>query len=182
MKWKQEKDLKKATLVLKGNPHVPFKHLIEGKYYYDMVASLGRIGSKKKTQLLTLRSHVKQFGCTFESLNIQPLSFDMNKVSDCKRFFQHADRGKMWVLKSCKSGEGSKGLGISVVNDIANLRDEWGECLPNAFNYVIQEYIQHPLLVESRKFDMRAYLFIASTKPYIVFFNPGVYSKVPRRV
>ena len=52
-------------------------------------------------------------------------------------------------------------------------RAEWGNCEANAFNYVAQEYIAHPLLTKNRKFDMRSYLFVASTDPYIVFFNPG---------
>lgn len=29
------------------------------------------------------------------------------------------------------------------------------------------------MLLENKKFDMRCYLFVASTKPYVVFFNPG---------
>jgi len=169
----QESDLKKASLILKGVPRVVFRQLKEGKQYYDMVASLGRIGSKKKTQLATLRNHVRKFKCSFESLHIQPRSYDMNKPTDCQAFFKHPDKGRMWVLKSCKSGEGSKGMGISVIDDLEPTRQEWGACEANALNYVAQAYIEHPLLLNNRKFDMRAYLFVASTKPYVVFANPG---------
>jgi len=116
---------------------------------------------------------VRKFKCTFESLNIQPRSYDLNKPTDCKKFFAHPDTGKMWVLKSCKSGEGSKGAGISVLDNLIKTRNEWGDCEANAFNYVAQEYIEHPLLLKGRKFDMRAYLFVASTNPYVVYFNPG---------
>lgn len=100
--YTKEENLKKASLVLKGSPRVPSRQLSKGHQYMDMVLSLGRIGSKKKTQLATLRNHVRKFKCTFESLNIQPKSFDMNKPSDCKKFFEYPDEGKMWVLKSCK--------------------------------------------------------------------------------
>ena len=171
--YEEQTDYKKAALILKGQPRVVFRQLKEGKQYYDMVASLGRIGSKKKTQLSTLRNHVRKFKCSFESLHIQPRSYDMNKPSDCKKFFAHPDKGQMWVLKSCKSGEGSKGAGISVIDDLGPDRGQWGECHENAFNYVAQAYIKHPLLLINRKFDMRVYLFVASTKPYVVFFNPG---------
>lgn len=171
--WTETKDLKEADLVLKGQPRIAFRQLRKGKMYYDMVSALGRIGSKKKTQLATLRNHVKKYGCTFESLHIQPLSFDMNRPSDCNKFFKNEDKGKMWVIKSCKNGEGSKGQGIEVIDDLSKKREEFGECIPNAMNYVAQEYIEKPLLVQGSKFDMRVYLYVASTSPYIVFFNPG---------
>ena len=169
----EEADLKKASLALKGVPRVVFRQLKEGKQYYDMVASLGRIGSKKKTQLATLRNYVRKFKCSFESLHIQPRSYDMNRPSDCNKFFAHEDRGKMWVLKSCKAGEGSKGMGITVIDDLSASRTEFGACQENAMNYVAQAYIEQPLLVINRKFDMRVYIFVASTKPYVVYFNPG---------
>ena len=168
-------DLKTATIALKGVPRLTFRQLKVGQQYYDMVASLGKIGSKKKTQLATLRNHVKKFGCSFDSLGLQPKSFDMNRPSDCKRFFDASpeDKGKMWVFKSCKNGEGSKGQGIIVVDDLGEYRETWAGCESNAFNYVAQEYIEKPLLLKQKKFDMRAYVYVASTTPFVVFFNPG---------
>eukprot|EP00924_Labyrinthula_sp_SR-Ha-C_P008998 maker-scaffold_2-snap-gene-9.4-mRNA-1 protein AED:0.00 eAED:0.00 QI:200/1/1/1/0/0/2/395/530 len=171
--WSETKNLKEASLVLKGQPRVTFRQLNSKSQYYDMVSALGRIGSKKKTQLATLRNHVKKFGCSFESLNIQPKSFDMNRPSECKKFFENPDSGKLWVLKSCKSGEGSKGAGIEVIDNLKKKREEFGECETGAMNYVAQEYIDKPLLLQGSKFDLRAYLFVASTDPYVVYFNPG---------
>lgn len=34
-------------------------------------------------------------------------------------------------------------------------------------------YIQNPLLLEGKKFDVRSYLLIACTMPYMVFFGHG---------
>ena len=172
--FEQTEDLKEATLALKGVPRITFRQLKEGQQYYDMVASLSRIGSKKKTQLATLRNHVKEFGCTFESLGVQPRSWDMNKPTDCKNFFDtHDDKGQMIVFKSCNSGEGSKGAGITVTDNLREYREQWDRCEANAFNYVAQHYIEHPLLIKNRKFDMRVYILVANTQPYVVFFNPG---------
>ncbi|XP_026966403.1 inactive polyglycylase TTLL10 isoform X3 [Sagmatias obliquidens] len=38
---------------------------------------------------------------------------------------------------------------------------------------VVQRYIQNPLLLDGKKFDVRSYLLIACTMPYMVFFGHG---------
>jgi hypothetical protein len=43
--------------------------------------------------------------------------------------------------------------------------------------WVVQRYIEQPLLLQGRKFDLRAYCLVARTTPHLWFFHPG-YCKV----
>lgn len=38
---------------------------------------------------------------------------------------------------------------------------------------VVQKYIGSPLLYKKKKFDLRVYMIICCTKPYLVLFNHG---------
>ena len=38
---------------------------------------------------------------------------------------------------------------------------------------VVQRYVENPLLVEGRKFDIRAFMIVTCMKPYLVLYNHG---------
>jgi len=48
---------------------------------------------------------------------------------------------------------------------------------PPVEGWVVQRYIENPLLLQGRKFDIRAYCLVARTTPHLWFFHPG-YCKV----
>ena len=38
---------------------------------------------------------------------------------------------------------------------------------------IIQKYIENPLLIDGKKFDIRCYVYIVSAKPFVVLFRHG---------
>lgn len=74
-----------------------------------------------------------------------------------------------WIMKPCGK---SQGAGIFLINKLSKLK-KWSREARNAFNpqisgkesYVISRYIDNPLLIGGKKFDMRLYVLVTSFRP-----------------
>ncbi|XP_076330457.1 tubulin tyrosine ligase-like 1B isoform X2 [Tachypleus tridentatus] len=72
-----------------------------------------------------------------------------------------------WIMKPCGK---SQGVGIFLINKLSQLK-KWSRDGPS-FNpaavkesYVISRYIENPLLIGGRKFDIRIYVLVTSFRP-----------------
>ncbi|CAH1389939.1 unnamed protein product [Nezara viridula] len=73
-----------------------------------------------------------------------------------------------WIMKPCGK---SQGAGIFLINKLSKLK-RWSREAKAPFNptvvketYVISKYIDNPLLIGGKKFDMRLYVLVTSFRP-----------------
>ncbi|MEQ2157251.1 hypothetical protein GOODEAATRI_000035 [Goodea atripinnis] len=123
-----------------------------------------------------------------------PITFRLDVKDEREVFFSHfaQQEGKtgvkntescMWI---CKPTGLNQGRGIFLLKnqqDVAKLRLKLQSLEDSQANrrtphcqtqaHIVQRYIQKPLLLNGRKFDVRSYLLIACTAPYMVFFRHG---------
>jgi len=146
----------------------------------QLVASISKsykIFGTKMAQLIYSRRLVSLFGCTLDQLKFIPKSFLASEESDCFDFFSYAAKRlkTKWILKPYG---GVCGYGIEFYPDTSSMvtrlnhkcgvKSDWREN-----QYIIQEYLPNLLLLNGRKFDIRAFILIARTDPYFLYYHPG---------
>jgi len=150
----------------------------EGEAYISALDGGDAISGNKAKQLSVKRGYAERFGCDYNSLRIQPAQYTMFRPKECRAFFQVTQRmgeSAMWIMKPTL---GSGGVGITLHTGTKEF-EQFRKCLkagkdmPNTNKFIIQEYVQHPLLIHDKKFDMRIYMLIASSNPYLIFYHKG---------
>ncbi len=87
-----------------------------------------------------------------------------------------------WVTKD-SSGQETQFYEINTrtADHILRENKENSTCSTNPYfkGKKIQELIKNPLIIDSKRVHLRAFLFIASTNPLIVYSNPGFVTYFP---
>ncbi|XP_066529116.1 protein polyglycylase TTLL10 [Hoplias malabaricus] len=117
-----------------------------------------------------------------------PDTFRMDLKDEREAFFAQqeglpAGQGSMWI---CKPTGLNQGRGIFLLWNLEDIMafkakiQNTMDSLQNRKNpirmpqaQIVQRYIQNPLLLNGKKFDIRSYCIIACTSPYVVFFRHG---------
>ena len=86
-----------------------------------------------------------------------------NEHIDFQKYFK-ANKGKTYIVKPDWSSQG-KGIFLTKSKDDINVTG----------NFVVQEYIAHPFLVDKLKFDIRVYVLVTSVDPLRIFlYKEGI--------
>ncbi|KAJ7306396.1 hypothetical protein JRQ81_009742 [Phrynocephalus forsythii] len=112
-----------------------------------------------------------------------PETFRLDTKDEREIFFELYREPEIWI---CKPTSSNQGRGIFLLRNEAEVNDLQSKLhnieedptyrklpykIPPA--RIVQRYIDKPLLLEGKKFDIRSYLLIACTAPYMVFFGHG---------
>ena len=78
----------------------------------------------------------------------------------------------IWIMKPTDK---ARGIGIFLINKITQLK-KWGRDAAKSYTfgqpkdaYVISRYIENPLLIGGKKFDLRIYVLVTDWNPLIVY-------------
>jgi len=139
---------------------------------------------RKDNMAKNIKKYKKQLqkeGKTTDHLDFIPLTFIL--PGDMSMFLEEFKKSNsLWILKPSNK---SQGHGIVLVNKINKVKKlNFSSKSVNADNnmpittpnesYVISKYLENPLLISGKKFDMRIYVLVTSFHPLKVwFFSQG---------
>ncbi|XP_057603597.1 inactive polyglycylase TTLL10 [Hippopotamus amphibius kiboko] len=144
--------------------------------------------------LSALRKHARALGKTskpgpcaqakvLKMEDFFPETYRLDIRDEREAFFTLFDETQMWICKPTASNQGKGIFLLRNQEEVAALQAKTQSSEDNPVYRkmpfrapparVVQRYIQNPLLLDGKKFDVRSYLLIACTTPYMVFFGHG---------
>eukprot|EP01114_Cavostelium_apophysatum_P022196 TRINITY_DN7956_c0_g1_i1.p1 TRINITY_DN7956_c0_g1~~TRINITY_DN7956_c0_g1_i1.p1 ORF type:complete len:486 (+),score=107.12 TRINITY_DN7956_c0_g1_i1:73-1530(+) len=81
--------------------------------------------------------------------------------------------GNVWIMKP-ESGEGGKGIKLmSTLKEFYDYKESLG-----SKGFVVQKYLEEPLLINGKKFDIRQHILVARKNPLVIFIRDNAVFKL----
>lgn len=161
--------------------HINYSRFKEGEQMVNHIPNCGLI-TNKLGLLTSLRSYDKSLSDMNKTRSVEfsdftPETYIIDDIKEREKFFETFQEGDIWINKPTGLNQGK---GITLIRDIDEFKKELDSrdsvsrsTMSGVKARIVQRYIKNPLLLEGRKFDIRSYMFIASTSPYLVMYCPG---------
>jgi hypothetical protein len=98
-----------------------------------------------------------------EDYDFVPRTFILPKDDEVCRKAMSKNKNKAWI---CKPSKGSQGDGLQLIHDIWEVSE-----ITQRDEFIIQYYIEKPLLVNSKKFDLRLYIVLYGVKKMYAYLS-----------
>ena len=110
------------------------------------------------TAVIAVQTH---YYTSLFGLRARPMVFLQSSARTAMKFKSHPS-GTIWIMKPTGSAQGKGIFLFTKLNQINEWKKDykWKSDAPQADSYVAQRYIESPLLVGGRKFDMRVWALV----------------------
>lgn len=160
----------KKYVYKKGSPTLVYldgKNVYQKKQYFNLKCYIKNLSGLEKKYYMTDKKNL--------SLILLPKyfmkSYNYNTSEDLTVFKNIFKRGKRWILKPAL---GAEGIGITIVQNYKELKNFFENDIEKinfgrireTNQWVVQEYLNQPMLYKNRKFHLRIYFLIVGKKIY----------------
>lgn len=117
----------------------------------------------------------------FDPWRFMPETYNLADKTQCLEIIERLKRDRRsdtikWIRKKSRNSHNAEGVTIvtsEVADEILEEYQYGALCGKLEDHFIVQQYLDDPLLVNEKKFDFRVYMLIASLDPLIIFYHDG---------